>query len=104
MEFEGPGSRRPKVKGVVNGSLFLSFREGVVLMDFLQNATDDQIALMGCFVALIASAGLMYVSVFLSRSHRKSQVRESTNRTLSLTARESRSPQPATEGSQRKVA
>ncbi len=73
-------------------------------MDFLQNATDDQIALMGCFVALIASAGLMYVSVFLSRSHRKTQVRESLSRTLSLTAREPHSSQPAGETSQRKVA
>ena len=73
-------------------------------MDFLQNATDDQIALMGCFVALIASAGLMYISVFLSRLHRKTQVRESLNRTLSLTAHEPHTPQPAADASQRKVA
>ena len=73
-------------------------------MDFLQNATDDQIALMGCFVALVASAALMYVSVFLSRSHRKSQLRETMNRTLSLAARYEQSTPPAAETSQRKVA
>ena len=72
-------------------------------MDFLQNATDDQIALLGCFVALVTSAALMYVSVFLSRSNRKVQVREATQRTLTLTARENRSVQTA-EAEQRKVA
>ncbi|MBC7815762.1 MAG: hypothetical protein IAG10_02560 [Planctomycetaceae bacterium] len=72
-------------------------------MDFLQNATDDQIALMGCFVALVTSAALMYVSVFLSRSNRKSQVREVTQRTLALNTREDRSAQPA-ETQKRKVA
>lgn len=72
-------------------------------MDFLQNATDDQIALMGCFVALVTSAALMYVSVFLSRSNRKGQVREATQRTLMLTARENRSVQTA-EAEKRKVA
>lgn len=72
-------------------------------MDFLQNATDDQIALMGCFVALVTSAALMYVSVFLSRSNRKGQVREATQRTLSLITRENRSVQ-TTETEKRKVA
>ena len=74
-------------------------------MDFLQNATDDQIALLGCFVALVTSAALMYVSVFLSRSNRKGQVREATQRTLTLTltARENRSVQ-TTEIEKRKVA
>ena len=72
-------------------------------MDFLQNATDDQIALLGCFVALVTSAALMYVSVFLSRSNRKGQVREATQRTLTLTAREEL-PVQASQASQRKVA
>ena len=72
-------------------------------MDFLQNATDDQIALLGCFVALVTSAALMYVSVFLSRSNRKGQVREATQRTLTMIARESRSVQ-TTEAEKRKVA
>lgn len=69
-------------------------------MDYLQNATDDQVALLGCFVALVTSAALMYVSVFLSRNHRKAPVRETSNRTLTLPGRE-----PTTaESSQRKVA
>ena len=72
-------------------------------MDFLQNATDDQIALMGCFVALVTSAALMYVSVFLSRSQRKSHVREATQRTLALTTRE-QLPVQASPADQRKVA
>ncbi len=70
-------------------------------MDFLQNATDDQIALMGCFAALAASAALMYVSVFLSRTHRKNQVRELTRHTLPLTGRIDRT---STIESPRKVA
>ncbi len=53
-------------------------------MDLFQNATDDQIALMGCFVALAASAALMYVSVFLNRSHRKTEERVTLSRTLSI--------------------
>ena len=81
----------------------VSLFKGDVLMDFLQNATDDQIALMGCFVALVTSAALMYVSVFLSRSQRKSQVREATQRTLALTTRE-QLPVQASDTNQRKVA
>ena len=72
-------------------------------MDFLQNATDDQIALLGCFVALVTSAALMYVSVFLSRSFRKRPVREATKRTLTMTVREENSARP-TEAAPRKVA
>ncbi|TXT34055.1 MAG: hypothetical protein FD138_1745 [Planctomycetota bacterium] len=57
-------------------------------MDFFQNATDDQIALMGCFVALVTSAALMYVSVFLNRTHRKTQIRRDAGHTFSVSARE----------------
>ena len=70
-------------------------------MDFLQNATDDQIALMGCFVAIVASAVLMYVSVFLNRSHRQTQERKTLNRTLPLAGRTEHVP---AETSHRKVA
>lgn len=70
-------------------------------MNFLQNATDDQMALMGCFAALIASAGLMYVSAFLNRAHRQSQNRD-TVRTLRWTERNDR-PKTTIE-SPRKVA
>ncbi|MFM9964391.1 MAG: hypothetical protein ACKV2Q_24580 [Planctomycetaceae bacterium] len=72
-------------------------------MDFLKTATDDQIALLGCFVALVTSAALMYVSVFLSRSNRKGKVREATQHTLTLTAREDR-PVQKFETEKRKVA
>lgn len=72
-------------------------------MDFLQNATDDQIALMGCFVALFTSAALMYVSVFLSRNHRKQQSRDAASQTLTLSAREQRFAK-STETKPRKVA
>ena len=63
-------------------------------MDFLQNATDDQIALLGCFVALVTSAALMYVSVFLNRTHRKTQIRRDAGHTMPLAARDERSAQP----------
>ncbi len=72
-------------------------------MDFFQNATDDQIALMGCFVALVTSAALMYVSVFLSRTQRKTQLRRDAGHTLSLSGRDERSAQ-TTEVKSRKVA
>lgn len=70
-------------------------------MDFFQNATHDQIALMGCFVALVASAALMYVSVYLGRVNRQIQVRETLNRTIPMAARDER---PEVETSHRKVA
>lgn len=72
-------------------------------MDFFQNATDDQIALMGCFVALVTSAALMYVSVFLSRTQRKTQLRRDAGHAPSLSGRDERSAQTA-EVKSRKVA
>ena len=63
-------------------------------MDFFQNATDDQIALMGCFVALVTSAALMYVSVFLNRTQRKSQMRRDAGHTMPLSVRGERVTQP----------
>ena len=87
---------------VIQHSYFsLSLPKGVLLMDFFQNATHDQIALMGCFVALVASAALMYVSVYLSRTSRQTQVRETLNRTIPMAARDER---PEVETSHRKVA
>ena len=59
-------------------------------MDFLRNATDDQIALMGCFVALVTSAALMYVSVFLNRTQRKTRIRQDAGHPMSLAARDER--------------
>lgn len=70
-------------------------------MDLFQNATDDQIALMGCFVAIIASAALMYVSVFLNRSNHKIDESKAPSQTLPIPVREDRSN---VENSHRKVA
>lgn len=36
-------------------------------MELVNNASDDQIALVGCAAALLFSGGLMYVSFFLGR-------------------------------------
>jgi hypothetical protein len=41
------------------------------MMNFLQGASDDQVALIGCLVALIGSAGLMYVSFFVGPASRR---------------------------------
>lgn len=62
-------------------------------MDFFQNATDDQIALMGCFVALVTSAALMYVSVYLNRTHRKTQLRRDASHAMPQSTRDERSAQ-----------
>ena len=62
-------------------------------MDFFQNATDDQIALMGCFVALVTSAALMYVSVFLNRTQRTTRTRRDAGHTMPLSARDGHSSQ-----------
>jgi hypothetical protein len=46
-------------------------------------------------VALVTSAALMYVSVFLNRTHRKTQIRKDAGHTLPLAARDERSTQTA---------
>ena len=71
-------------------------------MDFLQNATDDQIALMGCFAALVSSAVLMYISVYLNRSQRKGHHHDSATQTLALTGRDQKAASESV--SKRKVA
>lgn len=72
-------------------------------MDFFQNATDDQIALMGCFAALLTSAALMYVSVYFNRTQRKPQIRRDAGHPMPLSARAERAPQTV-EVKPRKVA
>jgi hypothetical protein len=39
-------------------------------VSFLQNLTDDQTALLGCFVALLASGTLMSLSYYLGQVSR----------------------------------
>jgi hypothetical protein len=41
------------------------------MMGLLQGASDDQMALIGCLVALIGSAGMMYLSFFVGPAARK---------------------------------
>ncbi|MEI8383483.1 MAG: hypothetical protein WCJ09_25420 [Planctomycetota bacterium] len=40
-------------------------------MNLLQGASDDQVALMGCFVALVGSAVLMYLSYIMGPAGRR---------------------------------
>ena len=70
-------------------------------MDLFQNFTEDQIALMGCFVALFASASLMYVSVFFNRTQTKNNDSGALSQTLPISVREERAD---VETSHRKVA
>lgn len=42
-------------------------------MDLLNNASDDQIALMACAAMLLFSGGLMYVSFFFGRHGQNDQ-------------------------------
>jgi hypothetical protein len=69
-------------------------------MDLLQNATDDQIAMMGCFVALVTSAALMYVSVYLNRTQRTTKIRRDAGHTMPTVSR----TDSAAESTKRKVA
>jgi hypothetical protein len=41
------------------------------MMNLLQGASDDQVALIGCLFALVSSAGLMYLSFFVGPASRK---------------------------------
>ena len=46
-------------------------------MNLFQNASDDQVALIGCLVALAGSMALMYVSYFVGPAARRSGADES---------------------------
>ncbi|MAG92226.1 MAG: hypothetical protein CMJ48_00530 [Planctomycetaceae bacterium] len=48
-------------------------------MSFLSNATDDQLALMGCGVALAVSFGLMFVSFYFGKARRNPEQFERTS-------------------------
>lgn len=50
-------------------------------MNFLQHASDDQIALLGCLVALMGSMTLMYVSYFVGPAARQARAEESEQAT-----------------------
>lgn len=50
-------------------------------MNLLQNASDDQVALIGCLVALAGSMALMYVSYFVGPAARRVGSDKSRNAT-----------------------
>ena len=50
-------------------------------MELFNNASDDQIAVMGCAAALLFSGGLMYVSFFVGRH---GQNEETTSRSIPM--------------------
>lgn len=49
------------------------------MMNLLQGASDDQVALIGCLVVLVASAGLMYLSFFVGPAARQQKRNESAD-------------------------
>lgn len=49
-------------------------------MDFLQSATDDQIALLACSLGFVLSAGAMYVSYFFGPKNRVTKRLPATQR------------------------
>ena len=50
-------------------------------MNLFQNASDDQVALIGCLVALMGSMALMYVSYFVGPAARRASSGESRDAT-----------------------
>lgn len=57
-------------------------------MNLLQGASDDQVALIGCLVALVGSAGLMYLSFFVGPAARKqNQIQQSDTMTQQIPIR-----------------
>ena len=74
---------RTKARRVPRGAALLgtvSESEGGT-MNLLQNASDDQVALIGCLVALVGSMALMYVSYFVGPAARRARPNESRGTT-----------------------
>jgi hypothetical protein len=46
------------------------------MMNLIQNASDDQVALIGCLLALAGSMALMYVSYFVGPAARRARSKE----------------------------
>ncbi len=55
-------------------------------MNLLQNASDDQVALIGCVVALAGSMALMYVSYFVGPAARRTGLSETPETTRKFAA------------------
>ncbi len=71
------------------------------MFHFLQSASDDQIALLGCAGALLTSGFLMYVSYFLGPIARQDRMRQTD---LLIRQRQQLLGQPATEITREKAA
>jgi hypothetical protein len=65
-------------------------------MYLFQNASDDQVALMGCLVALAGSMAIMYVSYFIGPAARQGRDEGSQSATRPFPNRNSAHPQDAT--------
>lgn len=64
-------------------------------MFLFQNASDDQIALIGCLVALAGSMGIMYVSYFIGPAARQSREQDSEQTTRPFPSRSTSFPSEA---------
>ncbi|MBS0203992.1 MAG: hypothetical protein JSS49_13890 [Planctomycetes bacterium] len=51
-------------------------------MNLLQGASDDQVALIGCLVALVGSVGMMYLSFFVGPAARKQRPNQPSDATI----------------------
>ena len=74
VKFAGRGGRgcdRPRPQTETRITFAFSSGKESVIMDLLQGASDDQVALIGCFVALVGSAALMYLSYVMGPAGRQ---------------------------------
>lgn len=58
------------------------------MMNLLQNASDDQVALIGCVAALAGSMALMYVSFFVGPAARQNREIDSSDSTRRFPVRD----------------
>jgi len=64
-------------------------------MFLFQNASDDQIALIGCLVALAGSMGIMYVSYFIGPAARQNREQDNGQATRSFPSHSTSFPSEA---------
>lgn len=64
-------------------------------MFLFQNASDDQVALIGCLVALAGSMGIMYVSYFIGPAARQNREQDSEQATRPFPSRSTNFPSEA---------
>ncbi len=55
-------------------------------MNLFQNASDDQVALIGCLAALAGSMALMYLSYFVGPAARRTSSDNTRNSTQTIVA------------------